>query len=89
MREIYSCSLIYWKSSNALSSFPSPDARFIDDLARAGLQGGFANPWLSTVATCVAFLGIRPAMSVINNPMSVGRVVALANCLGLNGGPTT
>ncbi|KAL4867829.1 hypothetical protein BDV12DRAFT_110927 [Aspergillus spectabilis] len=89
--EIYACSLILWKTSPKISatSRPVPDVRYLWNLTVSAMNDDFLSPNFSTVLACILDLLGRPITSITYNAVNVGRVVALAQSLGLNRNPAT
>ncbi|KAL4923798.1 Zn(II)2Cys6 transcription factor [Aspergillus undulatus] len=89
--EIYACSLLLWKTSPtiAASNRPVPDIRYMWNLTVSAINDDFLSPNFSTVLACILDLLGRPITSITYNAINVGRVVALAQSLGLNRNPAT
>ncbi|KAL5334965.1 fungal-specific transcription factor domain-containing protein [Aspergillus crustosus] len=87
--EIYACSLILWKTSAKISATnrPAPDIRYLWNLTVSAMNDDFLSPNFSTVLACILDLLGRPITSITYNAVNVGRVVALAQSLGLNRNP--
>lgn len=87
--EIYAMSLILWKTSKAISATGRlvPDIRYMWNLAVSAMNDDFVAPDMSTVLSCILDLLGRPTTSITYNAVNVGRVVALAQSLGLNRNP--
>ncbi|OKL55516.1 hypothetical protein UA08_09202 [Talaromyces atroroseus] len=87
--EIYAVSLILWKTSKTISATgrQTPDVRYMWNLAVSAMNDDFIAPDLSTVLSCILDLLGRPITSITYNAVNVGRVVALAQSLGLNRNP--
>ncbi|KUL86417.1 hypothetical protein ZTR_08159 [Talaromyces verruculosus] len=66
---------------------PTPDIRYMWNLAVSAMNDDFVAPDLSTVLSCILDLLGRPTTSITYNAINVGRVVALAQSLGLNRNP--
>ncbi|KAL3481878.1 fungal-specific transcription factor domain-containing protein [Aspergillus californicus] len=89
--EIYACSLILWKTSPKISGTgrPAPDIRYMWNLTVSAMNDDFLSPNFSTVLACILDLLGRPITSITYNAVNVGRVVALAQSLGLNRDPAS
>ncbi|KAL4943982.1 hypothetical protein BDV06DRAFT_123172 [Aspergillus oleicola] len=89
--EIYACSLLLWKTSPKVtaSKRPVPDLRYMWNLTVSAMNDDFLSPNFSTVLACILDLLGRPITSITYNAINVGRVVALAQSLGLNRNPAT
>ncbi|RAO73325.1 uncharacterized protein BHQ10_009337 [Talaromyces amestolkiae] len=87
--ELYAVSLVLWGTSKAISvtGRPAPDVRYMWNLAVSAMNDDFIAPDLSTVFSCILDLLGRPTTSITYNAVNVGRVVALAQSLGLNRNP--
>lgn len=87
--ELYAVSLILWTTSKAISvtGRPTPDVRYMWNLAVSAMNDDFVAPDFSTVLSCILDLLGRPTTSITYNAVNVGRVVALAQSLGLNRNP--
>ncbi|KAL4878218.1 fungal-specific transcription factor domain-containing protein [Aspergillus karnatakaensis] len=89
--EIYACSLILWKTSRKITATgrPVPDIRYLWNLTVSAMNDDFLSPNFSTVLACILDLLGRPITSITYNAVNIGRVVALAQSLGLNRNPST
>ncbi|KAL4961877.1 Zn(II)2Cys6 transcription factor [Aspergillus stella-maris] len=89
--EIYACSLLLWNTSSNItaSNRPVPDLRYMWNLTVSAMNDDFLSPNFSTILACILDLLGRPITSITYNAINVGRVVALAQSLGLNRNPTT
>lgn len=87
MCEIYAISVLYWNSSDILSSRPRPDTKYFWNLAVSALHEEFLNPGLSTIPSALIDLTGRPSLWATGNVLNSGRTVALAHSLGLNRNP--
>ncbi|KAH7021461.1 uncharacterized protein B0I36DRAFT_251908 [Microdochium trichocladiopsis] len=85
----YASALMYWKHAPGLAGFPCPDHAMVQALAAGAVQEAFAAPQLSTVMASLVLLGQRPVDSATSNAMTLGQVVSLSHCLGLNRYPST
>jgi hypothetical protein len=87
--EIYAVSLSLWKTSRKIASSgrPTPDIRYMWNLAVSALNDDFSAPDFSTVLACILDLLGRPITSITYNAVNIGRVVALSQSLGLNRNP--
>ncbi|KAE8547654.1 hypothetical protein EYB25_009447 [Talaromyces marneffei] len=87
--EIYAVSLLLWRTSTTISASgrPTPDVRYMWNLAVSAMNDDFIAPDLSTVLSCILDLLGRPTTSITYNAVNVGRVVSLAQSLGLNRNP--
>lgn len=81
-------SLVYWKHTPKLSCHPKPDVRYAVNMTVAALHEEFSAPGLSTISAALIDLTGRPIFSMTGNAISCGRMVSLANCLGLNRDPS-
>ncbi|KAL4802605.1 fungal-specific transcription factor domain-containing protein [Aspergillus unguis] len=89
--EIYACSLLLWKTSPKIMSTgrPVPDIRYMWNLTVSAMNDDFLSPNFSTVLACILDLLGRPITSITYNAVNIGRIVALAQSLGLNRNPST
>ncbi|KAL3444556.1 fungal-specific transcription factor domain-containing protein [Aspergillus insuetus] len=87
--EIYAVSLILWKRSPTIAATrrPAPDIKYMWNLTVSAMNDDFLSPNFSTVLACILDLLGRPITSITYNAVNVGRVVALAQSLGLNRNP--
>ncbi|EPS30346.1 hypothetical protein PDE_05297 [Penicillium oxalicum 114-2] len=86
--QVYSMSLVYWKHTPKLSCHPKPDVRYAINMTVAALHEEFSAPGLSTISAALIDLTGRPIFSMTGNAISCGRMLSLANCLGLNRDPS-
>ncbi|KAJ5933884.1 hypothetical protein N7454_006213 [Penicillium verhagenii] len=84
---VYSMSLVYWKHTPKLACHPKPDVRYAVNMTVAALHEEFSAPGLSTISAALIDLTGRPIFSMTGNAISCGRMLSLANCLGLNRDP--
>ncbi|KAL3493915.1 fungal-specific transcription factor domain-containing protein [Aspergillus germanicus] len=89
--EIYAVSLILWKRSPTIAATrrPAPDIKYMWNLTVSAMNDDFLSPNFSTVLACILDLLGRPITSITYNAVNVGRVVALAQSLGLNRNPAS
>ncbi|KAL2812969.1 fungal-specific transcription factor domain-containing protein [Aspergillus granulosus] len=89
--EIYAVSLILWGRSPAIAATrrPAPDIKYMWNLTVSAMNDDFLSPNFSTVLACILDLLGRPITSITYNAVNVGRVVALAQSLGLNRNPAS
>jgi hypothetical protein len=87
--DLYASALLFWKRSAALSQHPRPDLNFIWNLAVAALQDDFMGPSISTVHAALLDMIGRPVGAVTGNIVNTGRVVTLAQSLGLHRDPSS
>lgn len=87
--EIYAVSLILWRTSTKIRAMgrQPPDIKYLWNLTVEALNDDFLAPNFSTVLACILDLLGRPITSITYNAVNVGRVVALAQSLGLNRNP--
>ncbi|KAJ5903172.1 hypothetical protein N7504_005555 [Penicillium tannophilum] len=85
--QVYSMSLVYWKHTPKLACHPKPDVRYAVNMTVAALHEEFSAPGLSTISAALIDLTGRPIFSMTGNAISCGRMLSLANCLGLNRDP--
>lgn len=81
-------SLVYWKHTPKLACHPKPDVRYAVNMTVAALHEEFSAPGLSTISAALIDLTGRPIFSMTGNAVSCGRMLSLANCLGLNRDPS-
>ena len=81
-------SLVYWKHTPKLACHPKPDVRYAVNMTVAALHEEFSAPGLSTISAALIDLTGRPIFSMTGNAISCGRMLSLANCLGLNRDPS-
>ncbi|KAJ5579442.1 uncharacterized protein N7459_005427 [Penicillium hispanicum] len=86
--QVYSMSLVYWKHTPKLACHPKPDVRYAVNMTVAALHEEFSAPGLSTISAALIDLTGRPIFSMTGNAISCGRMLSLANCLGLNRDPS-
>ncbi|KAF2129565.1 hypothetical protein P153DRAFT_340543 [Dothidotthia symphoricarpi CBS 119687] len=86
--DMYASALSFWKSSEILRQHPRPDPHFIWNQAVAALQDDFMAPTISTVHAALLDMIGRPVIQVTGNIVNAGRVVTLAQSLGLHRDPT-
>ncbi|KAJ5723954.1 hypothetical protein N7488_001989 [Penicillium malachiteum] len=86
--QVYSMSLVYWKHTPKLACHPKPDVRYAVNMTVAALHEEFSAPGLSTIIAALIDLTGRPIFSMTGNAISCGRMLSLANCLGLNRDPS-
>ncbi|KAJ6171848.1 hypothetical protein N7470_000915 [Penicillium chermesinum] len=86
--QVYSMSLVYWKHTPKLACHPKPDVRYAVNMTVAALHEDFTAPGLSTISAALIDLTGRPIFSMTGNAISCGRMLSLANCLGLNRDPS-
>jgi hypothetical protein len=86
--QVYSMSLVYWKHTQNLACHPKPDVRYAINMTVAALHEEFSAPGLDTISAALIDLTGRPIFSMTGNAVSCGRMLSLANCLGLNRDPS-
>ncbi|KGO71932.1 Transcription factor, fungi [Penicillium italicum] len=86
--QVYSMSLVYWKHTHKLACHPKPDVRYAINMTVAALHEEFSAPGLDTISAALIDLTGRPIFSMTGNAVSCGRMLSLANCLGLNRDPS-
>ncbi|CDM33634.1 transcriptional regulator family: Fungal Specific TF [Penicillium roqueforti] len=86
--QVYSMSLVYWKHTQKLACHPKPDVRYAINMTVAALHEEFSAPGLDTISAALIDLTGRPIFSMTGNAVSCGRMLSLANCLGLNRDPS-
>ncbi|KAJ8109449.1 hypothetical protein OPT61_g7453 [Boeremia exigua] len=87
--DIYASALQVWSRSKVLSKQKRPDPHFIWNQAVAALQDDFMAPTISTVHAAVLDLLGRPVIGVTGNIVNAGRIVTLAQSLGLHRDPSS
>jgi hypothetical protein len=87
--DIYASALLFWKRAITLSQFPRPDLNFVWNLAVAALQDDFMGPSISTLHAALLDMIGRPIGAVTGNIVNTGRVVTLAQSLGLHRDPSS
>lgn len=87
--DIYASALLFWKRSNVLCKHPRPDLNFVWNLAVTALQDDFTGPTISTIHAALLDMVGRPVGAVTGNIVNAGRVVTLAQSLGLHRDPTS
>lgn len=85
--DMYAVALSFWRCSEALSPHSRPDDQFVWNQAVIALQDDFMAPKISTVHAALLDLLGRPVMQVNGNILNAGRVVNLAQSLGLHRDP--
>jgi hypothetical protein len=86
--DLYAAALSYWDSSYALHGHTRPDVYFIWNQAVAALQDDFLAPNVSTIHAALLDMTGRPVIQVTGNIVNAGRIVTLAQSLGLHRDPT-
>lgn len=86
--DMYASALSFWNNSAVLKQFPKPDVHFLWNQAVAALQDDFMAPTISTVHAALLDMVGRPVIQVTGNIVNAGRVVTLAQSLGLHRDPT-
>jgi hypothetical protein len=89
MCDIYASALLYWKRSDMLRGYPRPDLNFVWNQAVSALQEDFLGPTISTVHAALLDMVGRPVGAVTGNIVNAGRVVTLAQSLGLHRDPSS
>ncbi|KAF1362672.1 hypothetical protein EJ07DRAFT_163290 [Lizonia empirigonia] len=87
--DLYASALQVWNRSSVLCHQPRPDPHFIWNQAVSALQDDFMAPTISTVHAAVLDLLGRPVIGVTGNIVNAGRVVTLAQSLGLHRDPSS
>lgn len=87
--DLYASALQVWGRSAALCRQVRPDPHFIWNQAVAALQDDFMAPTISTVHAAVLDLLGRPVIGVTGNIVNAGRIVTLAQSLGLHRDPSS
>ncbi|KAF3003680.1 hypothetical protein E8E13_008625 [Curvularia kusanoi] len=87
--DLYASALQIWVRSATLCNQPRPDPHFIWNQAVAALQDDFMAPTISTVHAAVLDLLGRPVIGVTGNIVNAGRIVTLAQSLGLHRDPSS
>lgn len=85
--DLYASALQVWGRSIELRQQTRPDPCFIWDQAVAALRDDFMAPTISTVHAAVLDLLGRPVIGITGNIVNAGRVVTLAQSLGLHRDP--
>jgi hypothetical protein len=89
MCDMYASALLYWHRSELLSQHPRPDLNFVWNNAVTALQEDFLGPTISTVHAALLDMVGRPVGAVTGNIVNAGRVVTLAQSLGLHRDPSS
>ncbi|KAI8942693.1 hypothetical protein NX059_000742 [Plenodomus lindquistii] len=87
--DIYANALQFWTCSEKLRKHARPDVYFIWNQAVAALQDDFMAPTISTIHSALLDLIGRPVIQVNGNIVNTGRIVTLAQSLGLHRNPTS
>lgn len=87
--DVYASALQVWSRSNVLCRQLRPDPHFIWNQAVTALQDDFMAPTISTVHAAVLDLLGRPVIGVTGNIVNAGRIVTLAQSLGLHRDPSS
>jgi hypothetical protein len=87
--DLYASALPFWERAAVLSQHPRPDLNFIWNLAVAALQDDFMGPSISTLHAALLDMIGRPIGAVTGNIVNTGRVVTLAQSLGLHRDPSS
>lgn len=87
--DIYASALQVWGRSPLLRDKERPDPHFIWNQAVVALQEDFMAPTISTVHAAVLDLLGRPVIGVTGNIVNAGRIVTLAQSLGLHRDPSS
>ncbi|KAF2704114.1 hypothetical protein K504DRAFT_450869 [Pleomassaria siparia CBS 279.74] len=85
--DLYASALSFWQCSELLRGYPRPDVHFIWNQAVVALQDDFMAPTISTVHTALLDMVGRPVIQVTGNIVNAGRIVTLAQSLGLHRDP--
>lgn len=85
---MYAPALLYWQRSEVLRQHPRPDLNFVWNNAVTALQDDFLGPTISTTHAALLDMVGRPVGAVIGNIVNAGRVVTLAQSLGLHRDPS-
>lgn len=86
--DLYASALSFWNTSEMLRQHQKPDSHFIWNQAVAALQDDFMAPTIATVHAALLDMIGRPVIQVTGNIVNTGRVVTLAQSLGLHRDPT-
>ena len=87
--DMYASALQVWSRSSLLRNQVRPDPHFIWNQAVIALQDDFMAPTISTVHAAVLDLLGRPVIGVTGNIVNAGRIVTLAQSLGLHRDPSS
>ncbi|KAH6614168.1 fungal-specific transcription factor domain-containing protein [Boeremia exigua] len=87
--DLYASAQQVWGRSLVLSKQAKPDPHFIWNQAVTALQDDFMAPTISTVHAAVLDLLGRPVIGVTGNIVNAGRIVTLAQSLGLHRDPSS
>ncbi|KAF1927942.1 uncharacterized protein M421DRAFT_5608 [Didymella exigua CBS 183.55] len=87
--DLYASALQVWSRSHVLRHQVRPDPHFIWNQAVIALQDDFMAPTISTVHAAVLDLLGRPVIGVTGNIVNAGRIVTLAQSLGLHRDPSS
>lgn len=87
--DLYASALQVWGRSAVLCHQIRPDPHFIWNQAVTALQDDFMAPTISTVHAAVLDLLGRPVIGVTGNIVNAGRIVTLAQSLGLHRDPSS
>jgi hypothetical protein len=87
--DLYASALSVWNRSAVLCHHIRPDPHFIWNQAVSALQDDFMAPTISTVHAAVLDLLGRPVIGVTGNIVNAGRIVTLAQSLGLHRNPSS
>jgi hypothetical protein len=87
--DLYASALQVWNRSSVLRHQVRPDPHFIWNQAVIALQDDFMAPTISTVHAAVLDLLGRPVIGVTGNIVNAGRIVTLAQSLGLHRDPSS
>ena len=86
--DLYAAAISFWDNSYTLHAHTRPDVHFIWNQAVAALQDDFLAPNVSTIHAALLDMAGRPVIQVTGNIVNAGRVVTLAQSLGLHRDPT-
>lgn len=86
--DIYAISAPFWEQSDVLRRQPRPDLHFLWNNAVTALKDDFMEPTISTLLAALLDMMGRPVGAVTGNIVNSGRVVTLAQSLGLHRDPT-
>jgi hypothetical protein len=85
---LYAHTIVYWRSSPALSRYRCPESRFIWNLANEAVYSELhLSPGMSIIKAILLNIGGRPTTSLIGNGVLLGSAVSMAHSLGLNHNP--
>lgn len=86
--QMYAVCIVFWRCSDALSSFSPPDMAFAWNTAVVALRDDLLAPCMTTVHACLLAITGRPTIGVTGNVAKAGSMITLAHSLALHRDPS-